>query len=35
MHVAIALINDGQCVGTIDLDSNQKSFAVRIRSAAA
>jgi chromosome partitioning protein len=26
MHVAIALINDGQRVGTIDLDSNQKSL---------
>lgn len=26
MHVAIALINDGQRVGTVDLDSNQKSL---------
>lgn len=26
MHVAIALISDGQRVGTIDLDSNQKSL---------
>ncbi len=26
MHVAIALINDGQRVGTIDLDSNQKTL---------
>jgi chromosome partitioning protein len=26
MHVAIALSNDGQRVGTIDLDSNQKSL---------
>jgi chromosome partitioning protein len=26
MHVAIALINDGQRVGTIDLDGNQKSL---------
>ena len=26
MHVAVALLKDGQRVGTIDLDSNQKSF---------
>lgn len=26
MHVAIALLNDGQRVGTVDLDSNQKSL---------
>jgi chromosome partitioning protein len=26
MHVAVALLNEGQTVGTIDLDSNQKSL---------
>ncbi len=26
MHVAVALLKDGQRVGTIDLDSNQKSL---------
>ena len=26
MHVAVALLKDGQRVGTVDLDSNQKSF---------
>jgi len=26
MHVAVALLKEGQRVGTIDLDSNQKSL---------
>jgi len=31
MHVAVALLKEGQRVGTIDLDSNQKSFTHYIR----
>ena len=33
MHVAVALLKDGQRVGTVDLDSNQKSLTLRWRHA--